>query len=50
MLDILLFQCKEANEVALKRSRENEGLVEKLKQNLLNREHQIEVRMIGGLN
>jgi hypothetical protein len=34
---------KEANEIALKKSRENEGLIEKLKRNLANREQQIEV-------
>ncbi|XP_028395073.1 myomegalin-like [Dendronephthya gigantea] len=35
-------QFEEANEIALKKSRENEGLIEKLKRNLANREQQIE--------
>jgi adenylyl- and sulfurtransferase ThiI len=43
---LLVLLLKEANEIALKKSRENEGLIEKLKRNLANREQQIEVRQV----
>ena len=45
-LVLLVLLLKEANEIALKKSRENEGLIEKLKRNLANREQQIEVRQV----